>query len=78
MGGHDPDGEPVPAGVAVTVPVAAGVPATSTRLPGSAWSRCTYPSAIGPNRGDLAALANRPVRIRFALRECDLYSFRFR
>jgi hypothetical protein len=29
------------------------------------------------NNPDLAAIAGKPVRLRFALRECDLYSFRF-
>ncbi len=29
------------------------------------------------NNPDLAALAGKPVRLRFAMRECDLYSFRF-
>lgn len=28
------------------------------------------------NNPDLAAIAGKPVRLRFALRECDLYSFR--
>jgi hypothetical protein len=28
--------------------------------------------------GDLAAIAGTPVRLRFVLTECDLYSFRFR
>ena len=27
---------------------------------------------------DLGALAGRPVRLRFVLREADLYAFRFR
>jgi hypothetical protein len=30
------------------------------------------------NTSDLAAIAGKPVRLRFAMRECDLYSFRFR
>jgi hypothetical protein len=30
------------------------------------------------NNPDLAAIAGKPVRLRFAMRECDLYSFRFR
>jgi hypothetical protein len=30
------------------------------------------------NTPDLAAIAGKPVRLRFAMRECDLYSFRFR
>lgn len=29
------------------------------------------------NTPDLAAIAGKPVRLRFAMRECDLYSFRF-
>jgi hypothetical protein len=29
------------------------------------------------NNPDLAAIAGKPVRLRFALRECDVYSFRF-
>jgi hypothetical protein len=29
------------------------------------------------NNPDLAAIAGKPVRLRFAMRECDLYSFRF-
>ncbi len=28
--------------------------------------------------GDLSAVAGRPVRLRFVMQECDLYSFRFR
>lgn len=30
------------------------------------------------DKPDLAKLAGQPVRLRFSLRECDLYSFRFR
>jgi len=30
------------------------------------------------NTSDLAAIAGKSVRLRFAMRECDLYSFRFR
>ncbi len=30
------------------------------------------------NNPNLAAIAGKPVRLRFAMRECDLYSFRFR
>ena len=26
---------------------------------------------------DLPALAGRPIRLRFAMQECDLFSFRF-
>ena len=26
---------------------------------------------------DLSALAGKPVRLRFVLKECDLYSYRF-
>ena len=29
------------------------------------------------NNPDLAAIAGKPVRLRFAMRECDVYSFRF-
>lgn len=32
---------------------------------------------IVPFQGDLAALAGTPVRLRFQLRDCDVYAFRF-
>ncbi len=28
--------------------------------------------------GDLSALVGKPVRLRFVMLECDLFSFRFR
>lgn len=38
----------------------------------------TIERAVRWKGGDLRALAGQPVRLRFVIKECDLYSFRFR
>ena len=53
-------------------------------MPGSGLAEC--PALVGDEiaravkwegDGDLGALAGKPVRLRFVMRECDLYSLRF-
>jgi hypothetical protein len=45
-------------GNATTVP---DFPSTCTLVPADVKSRCTYPSATGPNRVDVAALVTKPI-----------------
>jgi hypothetical protein len=53
-------------------------------LPGFGLADCkpAYGDSIAQvvtwRTGDLSAIAGQPVRLRFVLQECDLYSFRFR
>ena len=67
------------AGIRVELQAADGTP-----LPGSALDDC--PEIFGDSirhtvrwkrGGDVRALEGRPIRLRFALRDADLYSFQF-
>ncbi len=61
---QDADGRPLPGyGLEDNVPVIGDAIAREVE-----WT----------NSPDLSAIAGRPVRIRFVMTECDLYSFRFR
>ena len=48
------------------------------RLPGDVRRRDRRRCSVGGNGTDVSTLAGRPVRLRFELKDADLYAFRFR
>ena len=64
---------------ALIMPPSAGTPPEwlLTSMPGPVFGDAIERQVTWKNGGDVSALAGRPVRLRFVLKDADLYALRF-